>query len=132
MWILLPFPSPAGVRCDRARKKQRVAVLGPKSKMTKHQAQDSLDVTVAQKTGGTARLQRSPKTKGNVKDLQGTLGAQQGRYHRQCQHAADRGGREADAGCDLRRVDGETEAGRSRIILVRWVFSDGAQVVDFK
>lgn len=74
MWILLPFPSPAGVRCDRARKKQRVAVLGPKSKMTKHQAQDSLDVTVAQKTGGTARLQRSPKTKGNVKDLQGILG----------------------------------------------------------
>ena len=36
-------------------KKQRVGVLGPKSKMTKHQAQDSLDVTIAQKTGGTTQ-----------------------------------------------------------------------------
>ena len=36
-------------------KKQRVGVLGPKSKMTKHQAQDSLDVIIAQKTGGTTQ-----------------------------------------------------------------------------
>lgn len=36
-------------------KKQRVGVLGAKSKMTKHQAQDSLDVIVAQKTGGTTQ-----------------------------------------------------------------------------
>ncbi len=36
-------------------KKQRVGVLGPKSKMTKHQAQDSLDVSIAQKTGGTTQ-----------------------------------------------------------------------------
>jgi hypothetical protein len=36
-------------------KKQRVGVLGSKSKMTKHQAQDSLDVRIAQKTGGTTQ-----------------------------------------------------------------------------
>jgi integrase len=36
-------------------KKQRVGVLGPKSKMTKHQAQDSLEVIIAQKTGGTTQ-----------------------------------------------------------------------------
>ncbi len=36
-------------------KKQRVGVLGLKSKMTKHQAQDSLDVIIAQKTGGTTQ-----------------------------------------------------------------------------
>jgi integrase len=34
-------------------KKQRVGVLGAKSKMTKHQAQDSLEEKIAQKTGGT-------------------------------------------------------------------------------
>jgi len=34
-------------------KKQRVGVLGAKSKMTKHQAQDSLAQILAQKTGGT-------------------------------------------------------------------------------
>jgi integrase len=36
-------------------KKQRVGVLGARSKMTKHQAQDSLDVIIAQKTGGTTQ-----------------------------------------------------------------------------
>jgi len=36
-------------------KKQRVGVLGAKSKMTKHQAQDSLDVKIAQKIGGTTQ-----------------------------------------------------------------------------
>ena len=36
-------------------KKQRVGVLGAKSRMTKHQAQDSLDVIIAQKTGGTTQ-----------------------------------------------------------------------------
>jgi len=36
-------------------KKQRVGVLGTKSKMTKHQAQDSLDGIIAQKTGGTTQ-----------------------------------------------------------------------------
>ncbi len=36
-------------------KKQRIGVLGLKSKMTKHQAQDSLDVRIAQKTGGTTQ-----------------------------------------------------------------------------
>ncbi|MBV9342697.1 MAG: tyrosine-type recombinase/integrase [Acidobacteria bacterium] len=34
-------------------RKQRIGVLGAKSKMTKHQAQDSLDEKIAQKTGGT-------------------------------------------------------------------------------
>lgn len=34
-------------------KKQRIGVLGAKSKMTKHQAQDSLDEKIEQKTGGT-------------------------------------------------------------------------------
>jgi len=34
-------------------KKQRVGVLGAKSKKTKHQAQDLLDEIIAQKTGGT-------------------------------------------------------------------------------
>jgi len=36
-------------------KKQRVGVLGTKSKMTKHQAQDSLEEILAQKTGGTTQ-----------------------------------------------------------------------------
>ena len=36
-------------------KKQRVGVLGSKSKMTKHQAHHSLDVRIAQKTGGTTQ-----------------------------------------------------------------------------
>ena len=36
-------------------KKQRVGVLGAKSRMTKHQAQDSLHVNIAQKTGGTTQ-----------------------------------------------------------------------------
>jgi integrase len=36
-------------------KKQRVGVLGAKSKMTKHQAQDSLEEILAQKTGGTTQ-----------------------------------------------------------------------------
>ena len=36
-------------------KKQRVGVLGAKSKMTKHQAQDSLEEVLAQKTGGTTQ-----------------------------------------------------------------------------
>jgi integrase len=36
-------------------KKQRVGVLGTKSKMTKHQAQDSLDEEIAQKTGGSTK-----------------------------------------------------------------------------
>ena len=40
---------------DSKWKKQRVGVLGAKSKTTKHQAQDSLDVIVAQKTGGTTQ-----------------------------------------------------------------------------
>src|SRR6266487_4351426 len=34
-------------------KKQRVGVLGAKSKMTKHQAQDSLEEIIQKKTGGT-------------------------------------------------------------------------------
>src|SRR5215472_11166999 len=33
-------------------KKRRVGVLGAKSKMTKHQAQDSLEEILSQKTGG--------------------------------------------------------------------------------
>lgn len=36
-------------------KKQRVGVLGAKSKMTKHQAQDSLEEILARKTGGTTQ-----------------------------------------------------------------------------
>jgi integrase len=36
-------------------KKQRVGVLGTKSKMTKHQAQDALDDKIAQKTGGSTQ-----------------------------------------------------------------------------
>jgi integrase len=36
-------------------KKQRVGVLGAKSKMTKQQAQDSLEEILAQKTGGTTQ-----------------------------------------------------------------------------
>src|ERR1700674_4308909 len=36
-------------------KKQRGGVLGAKSKMTKHQAQDSLEEILAQKTGGTTQ-----------------------------------------------------------------------------
>ncbi len=36
-------------------KKQRVGVLGAKSKVTKHQAQDSLEERIAQKTGGTTQ-----------------------------------------------------------------------------
>jgi hypothetical protein len=36
-------------------KKQRVGALGAKSKMTKHQAQDSLDEKIAQRTGGTTQ-----------------------------------------------------------------------------
>jgi integrase len=36
-------------------KKQRVGVLGVKSRMTKHQAQDSLDEKIAQRTGGTTQ-----------------------------------------------------------------------------
>jgi integrase len=36
-------------------KKQRVGVLGAKSKITKHQAQDSLDLIIAHKTGGTTQ-----------------------------------------------------------------------------
>src|SRR5271157_3953704 len=38
-------------------KKQRVGVLGAKSKMSKHQAQDSLEKIIAQKTGGTTQPQ---------------------------------------------------------------------------
>jgi len=49
----------------------------------------------------------------------GHPGTHEGRHHRQCLHAADRGGREADAGCDLRGVDGG-EGGRSFINLVRF------------
>jgi integrase len=47
-------------------KKQRVGVLGAKSKMTKHQAQDALDEKIAQKTGGTtqARANESMVTLG--------------------------------------------------------------------
>ncbi len=36
-------------------KKQRVGVLGAKSKMTKHQAQDSLEEVIAQRTGGSTQ-----------------------------------------------------------------------------
>jgi integrase len=36
-------------------KKQRVGVLGAKSKMTKYRAQDALDEKIAQKTGGTTQ-----------------------------------------------------------------------------
>ena len=36
-------------------KKQRVGVLGLKSKLTKHQAQDALEQKIAQKTGGTTK-----------------------------------------------------------------------------
>src|SRR5438874_6906182 len=36
-------------------KKQRVGVLGTKSKMTKHQAQDALNDKIAQKTGGSTQ-----------------------------------------------------------------------------
>jgi len=36
-------------------KKQRVGVLGTKSKMTKHQAQDALEEIIAQKTGGSTQ-----------------------------------------------------------------------------
>ena len=36
-------------------KKQRVGVLGAKSKMTKHQAQDSLQEVIAQRTGGSTQ-----------------------------------------------------------------------------
>jgi integrase len=36
-------------------KKQRVGVLGAKSKMTKYQAQDALEKIIAQKTGGTTQ-----------------------------------------------------------------------------
>jgi integrase len=35
--------------------KQRVGVLGAKARMTKHQAQDSLEEIIAQKTGGTTQ-----------------------------------------------------------------------------
>jgi integrase len=38
-------------------KKQRIGVLGAKSKMTKHQAQDALEQIIAQKTGGTTQPQ---------------------------------------------------------------------------
>src|SRR5208283_5526263 len=38
-------------------KKQRVGVLGAKSRMTKHQAQDALEQKIAQKTGGTIQPQ---------------------------------------------------------------------------
>jgi integrase len=40
---------------DSKWKKQRVGVLGAKSKITKHQAQDLLEKIIAQKTGGTTR-----------------------------------------------------------------------------
>ena len=49
-------------------KKQRVGVLGPKSKMTKHQAQDSLDVTIAQRPGvqlSRGRTSASPLSAGS-------------------------------------------------------------------
>ena len=36
-------------------KKQRLGALGAKSEMTKHQAQDSLDEKIAQRTGGTTQ-----------------------------------------------------------------------------
>jgi integrase len=36
-------------------KKRRVGVLGAKSKMTKHQAQDSLEEVIAQRTGGSTQ-----------------------------------------------------------------------------
>jgi len=36
-------------------KKQRVGVLGAKSQMTKHQAEDALEKIIAQKTGGTTQ-----------------------------------------------------------------------------
>jgi hypothetical protein len=47
-------------------KKRRVGVLGPKSRMTKHQAHDSLDLTIAQKTAGTTqpRAEKSIATLG--------------------------------------------------------------------
>jgi integrase len=40
---------------DSKWKKQRVGVLGAKSKMTKHQAQDSLEEAIAQRTGGSTQ-----------------------------------------------------------------------------
>lgn len=40
---------------DSKWKKQRVGVLGAKSRMTKHQAQDGLGKIIAQKTGGTTQ-----------------------------------------------------------------------------
>ena len=43
-------------------KKQRVGVLGAKSKMTKHQAQDALDEKIAQKTGGTTEPRADEST----------------------------------------------------------------------
>jgi integrase len=42
-------------------KKQRVGVLGKKSKMTKHQAQDELEKRIAQKTGGTLQPRMDEK-----------------------------------------------------------------------
>ena len=41
-------------------KKQRVGVLGARSKMTKHQAQDELEKRIAQKTGGTTQPRADP------------------------------------------------------------------------
>jgi integrase len=46
-------------------KKQRVGVLGAKSKMTKHQAQDALDEVIAQKTGGSTQ----PRADGRIVTL---------------------------------------------------------------
>ena len=65
----------------------------------------------------------------------GHPGTHEGRHHRQCLHAADRGRSEADTGCNLRGVDGAAEAGRSLINLVRFGtvgILGGPQVVDSK
>ena len=42
----------------------------------------------------------------------GHFGTQQGRYHGERLHAADRGGREADARCDLLGADNAGAGGR--------------------
>jgi hypothetical protein len=53
-------------------KKQRVGVLGAKSQMTKHQAEDALGKVIAQKTGGTT--DRGGREKDTGLDLRGAHG----------------------------------------------------------
>ena len=48
---------------------------------------------------------------GDSQGRAGHPGTLQPQHHRQRLHADDRGGREADAGCDLCRTDGQAEAG---------------------